>query len=54
MTAPDQRCSNVKKLLLIKRRPHMTHGGHSPPKFAVMHNAAVSVVGYAIYLRSNR
>jgi hypothetical protein len=27
MTAPDQRCSNVKKLLLIKRRPHMTLSG---------------------------
>ena len=24
MTAPDQCCRNVKKLLLIKRRPHMT------------------------------
>jgi hypothetical protein len=24
MTAPDQCCINVKKLLSIKRRPHMT------------------------------
>jgi hypothetical protein len=24
MTAPDQRCINVKKLLPIRRRPHMT------------------------------
>jgi hypothetical protein len=25
MTAPDQCCINVKKLLSIRRRPHMTH-----------------------------
>jgi hypothetical protein len=30
MTAPDQCCINVKKLLSIKRRPHMTHCGHKP------------------------
>jgi hypothetical protein len=34
MTAPDQRCSNVKKLLLIKRRPHLTLIGHSPNRLA--------------------
>jgi hypothetical protein len=28
MTAPDQCCINVKKLLSIRRRPHMTLGGH--------------------------
>jgi hypothetical protein len=28
MTAPDQCCINVKKLLSIRRRPHMTHTGH--------------------------
>src|SRR5215813_15546122 len=28
MTAPDQCCSNVKKLLSIRRRPHMTQSGH--------------------------
>jgi hypothetical protein len=26
MTAPDQCCINVKKLLSIRRRPHMTRG----------------------------
>src|SRR2546425_6712697 len=30
MTAPDQCCINVKKLLSIRRRPHMTHSGHRP------------------------
>jgi len=30
MTAPDQCCINVKKLLSIRRRPHMTQSG-SPP-----------------------
>src|SRR5262249_49025745 len=29
MTAPDQCCINVRKLLSIRRRPHMTHSGHS-------------------------
>src|SRR6516164_7394254 len=28
MTAPDQYCINVKKLLSIRRRPHMTQSGH--------------------------
>ena len=28
MTAPDQYCINVKKLLSIRRRPHMTHSSH--------------------------
>jgi hypothetical protein len=28
MTAPDQCCINVKKLLSIRRRPHMTHLRH--------------------------
>jgi hypothetical protein len=28
MTAPDQCCINVKKLLSIRRRPHMTQSGH--------------------------
>ena len=28
MTAPDQCCINVKKLLPIRRRPHMTHKQH--------------------------
>jgi hypothetical protein len=28
MTAPDQCCINVRKLLSIRRRPHMTHSGH--------------------------
>src|SRR5262245_7790516 len=28
MTAPDQCCTNVRKLLSIRRRPHMTHSGH--------------------------
>jgi hypothetical protein len=27
MTAPDQCCINVKKLLSIRRRPHMTPSG---------------------------
>src|SRR5262245_63285967 len=27
MTAPDQCCINVRKLLSIRRRPHMTHSG---------------------------
>jgi hypothetical protein len=40
MTAPDQCCINVKKLLSIRRRPHMTHGGHWHPNFAVLHNTA--------------
>src|SRR5262247_921863 len=30
MTAPDQCCINVKKLLSIRRRPHMTQTGHGP------------------------
>src|SRR5262245_2054361 len=29
MSAPDQCCINVKKLLSIRRRPHMTHSGHT-------------------------
>src|SRR5262249_39814522 len=29
MTAPDQRCTYVKKLLSIRRRPHMTQSGNS-------------------------
>lgn len=29
MTAPDQCCINVKKLLSIRRRPHMTLSGHN-------------------------
>jgi hypothetical protein len=28
MTAPDQCCINVKKLLSMRRRPHMTQSGH--------------------------
>jgi hypothetical protein len=28
MTAPDQCCINVKKLLSMRRRPHMTHLRH--------------------------
>jgi hypothetical protein len=28
MTAPDQCCISVKKLLSIRRRPHMTQSGH--------------------------
>jgi hypothetical protein len=28
MTAPDQCCINVKKLLSIRRRPHMTLSGY--------------------------
>jgi hypothetical protein len=40
MTAPDQCCINVKKLLSIRRRPHMTQSGHWAAKFAVMHNTA--------------
>ena len=30
MTAPDQCCINVKKLLSIRRRPHMTHSRPRP------------------------
>jgi hypothetical protein len=41
MTAPDQCCINVKKLLSIRRRPHMTHSGHRRANFAVTHNAAL-------------
>jgi hypothetical protein len=40
MTAPDQCCINVKKLLSIRRRPHMTQSGPWWPKFAVVHNTA--------------
>jgi len=32
MTAPDQYCINVKKLLSIRRRPHMTQSGHGPDR----------------------
>jgi signal transduction histidine kinase len=38
MTAPDQCCISVKKLLSIRRRPHMTLSGQSASKFAVMYN----------------
>src|SRR5262249_6037165 len=38
MTAPDQCCINVKKLLSISRRPHMTHSCQSRMNFAVVHN----------------
>ena len=40
MTAPDQCCINVKKLLSIRRRPHMTQPSHPSINFAVMHIAA--------------
>jgi hypothetical protein len=35
MTAPDQCCINVKRLLSIRRRPHMTLSGHAV--FASVH-----------------
>jgi hypothetical protein len=39
MTAPDQCCINVKKLLSIRRRPHMTLSGHwAAPKPATEHD----------------
>ena len=41
MTAPDQCCINVKKLLSIRRRPHMTQSVIGRPIFAVMRNAAL-------------
>jgi hypothetical protein len=40
MTAPDQCCINVKKLLSIRRRPHMTQLRRWATRFAVVHNAA--------------
>jgi len=38
MTAPDQCCINVKKLLSIRRRPHMTQSCHPLVDFAALHN----------------
>jgi hypothetical protein len=42
MTAPDQCCINVKKLLSIRRRPHMTQSGHEPGRNpAVQHSTEI-------------
>src|SRR5256886_561260 len=47
MTAPDRCCINVKKLLSIKRRPHMTHCGHKPGRDpAAQQSPAVTDVCY--------
>jgi hypothetical protein len=35
MTAPDQYCINVRKLLSMRRRPHMTHLGSEARVIAV-------------------
>src|SRR4029077_15904808 len=51
MTAPDQCCINVKKLLSIRRRPHMTHSGPRRSHFAVTHETAAwinDVISYRL------
>src|SRR5215831_18865829 len=46
MTAPDQCCINGRKLLSIRRRPHMTQSGHERAAFAAMHGSDL------LYLKS--
>jgi hypothetical protein len=53
MTAPDQYCINVKKLLSIRRRPHMTQSGHGAANFAVMHNATFLIRAKASFITSS-
>ena len=50
MTAPDQCCINVKKLLSIRRRPHMTQSGHKRSAFAAMHAPDVLYVVHDCWL----
>jgi hypothetical protein len=44
MTAPDQCCINVKRLLSIRRRPHMTQSRH-----AIGRNTAVRLAAEPLH-----
>src|SRR6516162_9155325 len=46
MTVPDQCCINVKKLLSIGRRSHMTQSGHKPGRNPALQRSPVHVLSF--------